>query len=64
MNFKTETKVSLVAALLSGIIGIALAMAGFGVWSLAVQQLTSSLFRTILLWLLSLRPELILVSNL
>jgi teichuronic acid exporter len=60
INFKTETMVSLTAVLASGSVGIVLAMTGFGVWSLAVQQVGSSLFRTILLWLLTpWRPELI-----
>ena len=44
INFKTQTKVSLIASLLSGIIGISLAIAGFGVWSLAIQQILSVFF--------------------
>jgi O-antigen/teichoic acid export membrane protein len=60
INFKTQTKVSLIAALLSGTIGIIMAITGYGVWSLVVQQIASSLLRTIFLWFLSpWRPELI-----
>jgi O-antigen/teichoic acid export membrane protein len=60
INFKTQTKVSLVAGVLSGIIGVILATTGFGVWSLAVQQISSAFFRTGFLWLLNTwRPALI-----
>jgi O-antigen/teichoic acid export membrane protein len=50
LDFKTETKVSLVASLFSGIIGVTMAYCGFGVWSLIGQQLSAALFRTSLLW--------------
>ena len=60
IDFKTLTKVSLIASLLSGIIGVAMAVMGFGVWSLVVQQLSSTGIRTSLLWLFhSWRPALI-----
>jgi O-antigen/teichoic acid export membrane protein len=50
INFKTQTKVSLVAYGLSGSIGVTLAVKGFGVWSLVVQQIASTFFRTLFLW--------------
>ncbi len=50
MNFKTQTIVDLLAVVLSGVIGVSMAMSGFGVWSLAVQSVTSTLFKTIFLW--------------
>jgi O-antigen/teichoic acid export membrane protein len=50
VDFKTQTKVSLLANLSSGGIGIVLAAVGFGVWSLVVQQVSSALIRTISLW--------------
>ncbi len=53
LNFRTQAKVTLTAGLLSGITGIASAFAGLGVWSLVVQQLTTSTARTILYWSLS-----------
>jgi teichuronic acid exporter len=60
IDFKTLTKVSLVAGLISGAIGITMAFYGFGVWSLAVQQISSSFFGTILLWFFNTwRPALI-----
>jgi O-antigen/teichoic acid export membrane protein len=60
MDFKTITKVTLIASLLSGIIGVTLAATGSGVWSLAIQQISSTSIRTALLWLLHpWRPALI-----
>jgi len=57
IDFKTQTKISLVASLLSGIIGVSLAFLDFGVWSLVAQQISSSVFRTALLWMFnSWRP--------
>ncbi len=50
LDVKTQTKVSLIAGVLSGAIGVGLALADFGVWSLVVQQISQSLFRTSLLW--------------
>jgi len=60
INFKALTKVSLVANGLSGIIGIVMAISGFGVWSLAVQQISGSLIRVVFVWFLSdWRPILV-----
>lgn len=60
INFKTRTKVSLIAGLLSGIAGIALAALDFGVWSLVVQQVSAALLTTVFLWLFSSwRPALL-----
>ncbi|MGB8953602.1 MAG: MOP flippase family protein [Candidatus Aminicenantales bacterium] len=60
LNFKILTKVSLIASTLSGLLGVALATVGFGVWSLVVQQVSRALFRTICLWFFSSwRPAMI-----
>ena len=50
IDFKTQTKVTLIASVCSGIIGIAMAFIGFGVWSLVTQQIASQSLRTVLLW--------------
>jgi O-antigen/teichoic acid export membrane protein len=64
INFKTQTKVSLIAGVLSGIIGITLAVRGFGVWSLAIQQISSAFVRTACLWFYSSwRPILVFSFN-
>lgn len=51
IDFKTQTKITIVASVVSGIIGIVMALMGFGVWSLVAQSLTSQGLRTILLWM-------------
>ena len=58
IDFKPQMKVSLVATVLSGFIGVAMANNGYGVWSLVAQSIGSNLFRTALLWLfLPWRPS-------
>lgn len=51
LDFKTKTKASLISSLTSGTIGISMAYAGLGVWSLVGQQLSYRLLNTICLWL-------------
>ena len=53
IDFKTQAKASLSAAVMSGCIGIVLAYCGFGVWSLVVQQLLNLSVNTLLLWIFS-----------
>ena len=50
LDFKRQAKGSLVAVLISGIIGIIMAMKGFGVWALVVQTLMNNLIKVILYW--------------
>jgi len=49
IDFKTQTKISITSAIVSGIVGISMAFAGCGVWALVVQHITSQLLSTILL---------------
>lgn len=51
INFKAQTKVSLIASISSGVIGIGMALTGWGVWSLVGQQLSRQLLNTVFLWL-------------
>lgn len=51
LDFKTQTKVSLVASITSGIVGIGMALSGMGVWSLVGQQISRQLLNTLLLWI-------------
>lgn len=53
IDFKTKTKASLLAAVLSGILGITLAFLGFGVWALAGQLVSKQLVYTLTLWVLN-----------
>ena len=50
IDFKTQTKVTLIASLGSGVIGIFMALIGYGVWALVAQVVIVELLRTILLW--------------
>lgn len=52
IDFKTQTKVRLVAVLISGGVAILLALNGFGVWSLVVKILLMALIDTTLLWIM------------
>lgn len=59
VDFKTLLKISLIASIVSGAIGIIMALNGFGVWSLVTQSLSSNILRTALMWLFnSWRPSL------
>lgn len=51
IDFKTQTKVTLIASLVSGIIGIAMAYSGYGVWALVGQQISAQLLTTIFFWI-------------
>lgn len=51
IDFKTKTKASVISALTSGIVGIGMALTGFGVWSLVGQQLMRQLVYSGCLWL-------------
>lgn len=53
IDFKTKTKASLISAIISGIVGIAMAYSGFGVWALVAQQLSKQTIYTIVLWVLN-----------
>lgn len=50
IDFKTQTKVSLLASLVSGAVGIGMALIGYGVWSLVGQQISRQLMNSLLLW--------------
>lgn len=53
IDFKTKTKASFIAAVVSGILGIVFAFLGFGVWALVIQVLSNKLIYTICLWILN-----------
>ena len=50
IDFKTQTKITIIASLSSGIIGIGMALTNFGVWALVAQTLSFQAFRTVFLW--------------
>lgn len=64
IDFKTQTKITLSASIISGVVGIIMAILGCGVWSLVVQGLVSNFIRTILLWLFNhWTPKLFFSKN-
>ena len=50
IDFKTQTKVSVISSVVSGVVGIGMAMTGWGVWSLVWQQLSRQMMNTLFLW--------------
>jgi O-antigen/teichoic acid export membrane protein len=51
IDFKTQTKISFITLIISGTVGITMALKGYGVWTLVVQSLIQTFFSTILLWI-------------
>ncbi len=52
LDFKTQTRASLVAYLLSGVAGIWMATTGMGVWAIAIYQVLTQSLLCVMLWLL------------
>lgn len=50
INFKSQAKISLIAASISGLVGVMMAYADCGAWALVAQILGSSFLRMVLLW--------------
>lgn len=60
IDFKTQLKIGVIATIISGAIGVAMAFTGFGVWSLVAQSLAANLLHTLMLWVFnSWRPSLV-----
>lgn len=53
VDFKTQTKVSFISSISSGVVGIGMALGGLGVWSLVGQQLSRQILNSLLLWIYS-----------
>lgn len=59
MMFKKFFFATLVGTIISAVVGIWMALAGFGVWALVAQSLTNPLIDTIILWFsIDWRPKL------
>ena len=50
IDFKTKTKASLISAIFSGVVGVAMAFGSCGVWALVGQMVSKSLIYTFCLW--------------
>ncbi|BEI56546.1 MULTISPECIES: lipopolysaccharide biosynthesis protein [Butyricimonas] len=53
IDFKTQAKATVIASIISGVIGISMAYSGCGVWSIIVQQLSNIGVNAIVLWFVS-----------
>lgn len=53
IDFRTQAKASFIAAIVAGVLGIAMAYAGFGVWAIVWYQLANLVVNVGLLWILS-----------
>lgn len=49
IDFKTQTKITIISATVRGIVGITLAFSGYGVWALVYQELVGSAVNALLL---------------
>jgi len=60
LDFKTQIKANLSAMFVAGVVGVTAAYLGLGVWSLVIQNITSTALRTLALWWMNdWRPALI-----
>lgn len=53
MDFKTQTIIAIPAAIIGGIVGVVMAMTGYGVWSLVWSSIVTSIISTVQLWIYS-----------
>lgn len=63
IDFKLQTKISVISTIFSGIIGISLAYSGFGVWSLVAKTLSQRGINSFLLWLWNKWRPLLIFSK-
>lgn len=60
INFKLQTKISVISTLFSGIIGVGMAYSGYGVWSLVAKTVLGFFLTSVFLWYWNnWRPSLI-----
>lgn len=53
MDFKTQAKISVSCQITTGIVGVALAYLGWGIWALVFQGVASQLMRLAMVWIMS-----------
>lgn len=60
IDFKLQTRISIIASTGSGLLALIFAFQGFGVWSLVIQRLSRQFLNSLFLWLWNnWRPKLI-----
>lgn len=63
LNFKLQTKISIISSVTSGSIAVYMAYKGYGVWSLVYKQIIGKSINTILLWLWNKWRPLLIFST-
>jgi O-antigen/teichoic acid export membrane protein len=64
IDFKTQTKISIISLIIAGIVGITMAYNNFGVWSLVTQSVISTVSQSILLIIfIRWKPLFVFSSN-
>lgn len=63
IDFKLQTKISIVSSIISGSIGITMAYKGFGVWSLVSRQICQTTTNSLLLWISNRWKPLLVFSK-
>ncbi|MEG2164083.1 MAG: lipopolysaccharide biosynthesis protein [Bacteroidales bacterium] len=53
MDFKTQAKISVIASIVTGIVGIAMAYNGYGVWAIVFPSVIGATTRCLMLWWIS-----------
>ena len=51
LDFKTQTKITFISSIGSGVVGISMAFMGYGVWALVGQQISHQLLTTLFFWI-------------
>lgn len=58
MDFKTNTKITLISGTLAGVVAVVAALNGYGIWSLVLQLVMQTLLRNVFLWIfIKWRPK-------
>jgi teichuronic acid exporter len=64
IDFKLKARITAIAGIISGIVGVIMAYSGFGVWSLVARIMLMAFFNSLLLWLWNRwRPTLEFSTN-
>jgi len=63
INFKLQARISVIASIGSGVVAIAMALYGFGVWALVAQRLVKQGLNSLFLWLWNRWKPLLVFSK-
>ena len=53
LDFEAQTKVTLIAIVISGVVAITMAYKGYGVWSIVAHQISNAFVETLFFWIFS-----------